>query len=529
MNELIPFIKSHRILCGVFLLLFLCVIIMGVLIVRELSVQNPTGGPADTDAPGTGAVTDAVTETVAVTDTETETAAVTEPPLPYYTAEGDAPYHPSTHIRDYFAPITDFSDTYRIYGAYPDTDSEAFNDYCKTTVTSLMSSVESTDTLREGGGVIVTVDYRLYLTRNVYCAVYTCKHTDTRNGDTDLSVIVLSYNVENDTVYAPLDRYDMTAASEPLAALIRAGYETAFDKCGLKVNTEFLDAVCTPDPSSFVNIAVDAENMYFFTAYNQSVIPELLCAAVPYSALTEYTWAAIEAEKLAQQLPERDPDEQIDYVELPTYDLSYAVPESEMVGDDYFDDAVFIGNSLIVGLQRTVPLNARYFASIGLNVSQVFTKELIPMTSGKTATISDALGTVEFSKVYLMFGINELGWGSIASFISYYGQIIDRVREVNPDALIYVQSILPINEEKWAKSRDFQSCINNYAVATFNQKIVEMCVEKDVAFVNVGEVLTDETGNLYPDATSDGIHIGGIFSTRWVEYLKTHTVRAQES
>jgi hypothetical protein len=241
--------------------------------------------------------------------------------------------------------------------------------------------------------------------------------------------------------------------------------------------------------------------------------------------MEEYTWAAIEAQKQASQPVEPDVPP-IVYPELPTYDLSAAVPESEAVGNEYFDDAVFIGNSLIVGLQRTVPLGARYFASIGLNVSQVFTKELVPMKSGKIFTISDALATVEFSKVYLMFGINELGWGSIASFIGYYGQIIDRIREINPDAIIYVQSILPINEEKWAKSRDFQSCINNYAVATFNQKILDMCVEKNAAFVNVGEILRDETGNLFADATSDGIHIGGTYATMWVDYLKTHTVSA---
>ena len=126
-----------------------------------------------------------------------------------------------------------------------------------------------------------------------------------------------------------------------------------------------------------------------------------------------------------------------------------------------------------------------------------------------------------------MFGINELGWGSIASFINYYGQIIDRVREVNPEAIVYVQSILPINEEKWARSRDYQSCINNYAVATFNQKILDMCVEKGAAFVNVGEALKDENGNLFSDATSDGIHIGGAYATTWVDYLKTHTVTEQ--
>ena len=32
--------------------------------------------------------------------------------------------------------------------------------------------------------------------------------------------------------------------------------------------------------------------------------------------------------------------------------------------------------------------------------------------------------------------------------------------------------------------------------------------------------------NLFADATSDGIHIGGTYAPMWVDYLKTHTVSA---
>lgn len=527
MHNVITAIKSRPVLCTVLALVLVGAVVMVSLIVSMMSSAQQTSynDPAVTDS---AAVTETSLETEALSEivTETETEAVTEEPLPYYAAEGDTPYYPSEHIADYFEPIRNFSEDYRIYAARPHSDSEAFNEYCEKTLTSMISSMESPATAREGGTTVVTVDYTLYLAKNVYSAVFVQKLTDTETHKITKSVVVLIYNVERNTVYAPLDLFDMTVASEPLAAKIRAGYEEAFRACALKVDEAFLDEVCTPDPSSFVNIAADAKNMYFFTVYGKAVLPEVLCAVVPFADMTEYTWAAIEAKRQAEQQAAQQPQNRVDYVDIPVYDMSAAVQESDAVGNDYFDDAVFIGNSLIVGFQRMVPLNARYFASIGLNVSQVFTKQIVPMTSGDTATISEALGTVEFSKVYLMFGINELGWGSIASFINYYGQIIDRVREVNPEAIVYVQSILPINEEKWAKSRDYQSCINNYAVAAFNQKILDMCVEKGAAFVNVGEALKDENGNLFADATSDGIHIGGAYATTWVDYLKTHTVSA---
>ena len=521
---MISFIRSHKLLVGGASVLFAAVVGLSILAVREM--QLPGSHPADSDQIlGSQTESDVQTEdtTAAPETTEPVTEAVTEPPVPFFPAVGDMDFYPDTHDADAFPTAWTIGAMHRVYAACPDTDSAAFNDYCERTVSSLAASVESAETAREGGSCAVTIDYKLYMTETVYSAVFTCCTHDTLNGSAAEEVIVLIFNTETESVYAPLDSYDMTVASQPLADLIRAGYKASFADHGLEADEAYLDTVCTPDPSSFVNIALDDKHMYFFTVYDGEGQPTLLCAAVLFDDMKKYTWEAIEADKLASQLP--PPDEDIIHIDIPTYDLSGAVPESAAVADSYFDDALFIGNSLIVGLQRAVPLNARYFASVGLNVSQVFSKELIPLTDGTTVTIADAIGRVEFSKVYLMFGINELGWGSITSFINYYAKIIDCIRESNPQAVIYVQSILPINEEKWAKSRDYQSCINNYAVATFNQKIVEMCNNKNVCFVNVAEVLTDETGNLFSESTSDGVHVGGVFSVRWVEYLKTHTVQ----
>ena len=521
MNEFLSFIRCRGVA-------FLCTALLLLSVMAVLSGCDSSDGKDPVDRTVTTLVsnvpgTDAAPETV-VTEaaTETETEAVTEPPVPYYDEMSDAMYHPSTHLDEYYVALPLFGKDHRIYAAYPQTDSKSFNDYCNTVISAMILADETPDTLREGGTNVISVDYTLYQSAGVYSVVFLHKQFDTAADTVTQSVTVLNYNISTDSFYAPLDIYDMTAAAEPLSSKIRAGYRASLQSYDLPADSLFLDDVCTPDPSSFVNIAVDADNLYFYVVYEKLSWSQLICATVPLRDMKDYTWESIEAKKQAEQ--QKQNFVPTDPADIPVYDLSYAVAESAAVGDDYFDDAVFIGNSLIVGLQRAVPLKAWYFASVGLNISQVFTKELIPMKSGSTYTVAQALETVEFSKVYLMFGINELGWGSITTFINYYGQLIDRIREVNPEAIVYVQSILPVNEEKWAKSRDFSSSINNVAVATFNQKILEMCMQKNVAFVNVGEVLTDETGNLFSEATSDGVHIGGKYAKMWIEYLKTHTV-----
>ncbi len=499
------FFAEHKKLIILLAVLLIAVGTVTGFLVREL--RRDPGEPVD----GTEQ-----TEETTVPITEEETTA---PPPHYYTEEGDAAYHPTAQTEDGVDAHINARPDHRIYTAFPVTNVPAFNSYCSGTVSQFATQAEGPATLREGGNTAVTVDYRFYRAEHVYSCVLTNRSVteDAEGGEREetLSVRVLIYDTETLSVYAPLDIYDVDSDYvTALAALMRAGYEADLARLGLPVDTAFLDETCRADPSCFVNIAMDDTCLYFYCVYTPADgVPVLLRSAVPFESMRRYEHV---------EFPE--PEEPVIPIEIPIYDISGAVPEREMVEDSYFDDALFIGNSLIVGLSRSVKLNATYFATVGLNVMQFFSKDLIPAGEDEKITMNEAIASVDFKKVYLMFGVNELGWGSISAFIDYYGRIIDRIREVNPSAMIYVQSILPVNEEKWAKSRDYQSSINNVSAATFNQKIVEMCNEKHAYFVNVAEVMTDETGNLFSDATTDGIHIGGIFSTRWVEYLRTHTL-----
>ena len=53
---------------------------------------------------------------------------------------------------------------------------------------------------------------------------------------------------------------------------------------------------------------------------------------------------------------------------------------------------------------------------------------------------------------------------------------------------------------------------------------MQLAEEKEVAYVNVAEAVTDETGKLPEDATADGVHLQPSSCKIWLEYLKTHTI-----
>ncbi|MDR1573449.1 MAG: GDSL-type esterase/lipase family protein [Clostridiales Family XIII bacterium] len=188
--------------------------------------------------------------------------------------------------------------------------------------------------------------------------------------------------------------------------------------------------------------------------------------------------------------------------------------------DDYFSDALFIGDSRTQGLLLYSNLsNAGYYAARGLTVEQVFKKAVVDFEGGKL-TVSEALGRRTFGKVYLMFGLNELGWNSAEKFIEQYGFVLDRVRETQPDAVIYVQAIMPVSA--WKSAED--PVHNNPNIDRFNAMILHLAAEKDAVFLNVGEGVADANGVLPDEASSDGIHLNKTYCIKWEAYLRAHEV-----
>lgn len=203
------------------------------------------------------------------------------------------------------------------------------------------------------------------------------------------------------------------------------------------------------------------------------------------------------------------------------YDYSKPVPASKRVNLDYFEDAVFIGDSRTEGfiLNNGLIADTNSYTSKGLNVSTIFSDKIINI-DGKKITIMEALEKTSFSKVYIMLGINETGWVYSNLFIKKYGEIIDEIRKINPNCTIYIQSILPVSQEV----SDEHSYIKNSKIDEYNSLIEKMANEKKVYYINVKEAVVNENDVLPEDAATDGIHLNKKYCEKWLEYLKNHIV-----
>ena len=137
-----------------------------------------------------------------------------------------------------------------------------------------------------------------------------------------------------------------------------------------------------------------------------------------------------------------------------------------------------------------------------------------------TQNLLDAAAGQECGKIYIMLGINELGWSKTKTFQDQYAKLIDRVREDHPEAKIVLQSIPPVSAKQEAK----KTYVNNARIAVYNEVIKTLAEEKECYFLDVAACLTGEDGFLPKDWNFDGIHLNPAGCRVWLGYLRTHSL-----
>ena len=190
------------------------------------------------------------------------------------------------------------------------------------------------------------------------------------------------------------------------------------------------------------------------------------------------------------------------------------------VDSSYFDDAVFIGDSRTVGLKDYGGLdNAVFYASDGMNVYDLWTEAFCEV-DGENVTLEEALSAQDFGKVYFQIGINEMGRGTVDGFMKAYTEAVEKIKELQPDAVIFVQGIMRVTKEKSEKDKIF----NNEGINLRNEKIAELADNRTVFYIDMNEAVCDEEGHLDASLTFDDLHLYGSKYGVWVEFLMSHGI-----
>ena len=198
---------------------------------------------------------------------------------------------------------------------------------------------------------------------------------------------------------------------------------------------------------------------------------------------------------------------------------SAVVPESSRVLNSYFDDAVFVGDSLTEGIKLyDIMSNATVLSYTGLGLDNIYTKEVITQEDGTSVSVMNALENAAPGKIYIMMGANSIGYDK-NTFSKKYGAIIDSAKQFHPDAIIYIESILPVTTTNKYK-------LDNQTIDEYNEVLMKLAEEKEVYYLDINSSLKNSEGALPTEASpADGMHFGATYYQKWFDYLKTHTVK----
>lgn len=250
----------------------------------------------------------------------------------------------------------------------------------------------------------------------------------------------------------------------------------------------------------------------------------------PSPAETVTAMAAVEVVPTEPEFILRDPEPTTGMVPLQTLEEVDAVEEeepwapvteSDPVEDTYFADAAFLGDSRTEGFRLYSGLKeGGYYCAVGATVESVFSKKVYG-PEGNKIPLLDALAKQEnCTKIYVMLGVNELGWAKVDVFTGQFTKVVERLRADHPEATVVIQSILPVSAKQDAK----KTYVNNQRINAYNEALLALAEELDCEYINVAEAVIGEDGCLKTDLTWDGVHLNIKGCKIWLEYLKTHSV-----
>lgn len=183
-----------------------------------------------------------------------------------------------------------------------------------------------------------------------------------------------------------------------------------------------------------------------------------------------------------------------------------------------YANSLFIGDSRMVGIKKFSGLEeGTFYADTGMSIYNVYRGEKVEGYPRKIK-LEDLLADADFDRIYVMMGINELGYHFDVTK-SHYDEFINFLREREPDAEIYLQANLHVT----AKSSARDSVHNNEGLDRMNEMLAEYVDGEHIFYMDINPMFDDENGALDSEYTGDGVHVKGKYHAAWLEWITEET------
>lgn len=193
----------------------------------------------------------------------------------------------------------------------------------------------------------------------------------------------------------------------------------------------------------------------------------------------------------------------------------------------YFNDAAFLGDSRTLGISDYAGLEgADFYCDSGMTIFKLLGEDGVTyQKTGKKVDLNQVLQQNQYGKIYIMLGMNELGYGNTQMYLKQYGEVVAQIREWQPDAIIYIMANLHVSEKKNNPETEF----NNININDKNAASALLANGTDIFYLDCNPLFTDENGFLNADLTFDGVHLYAQHYDVWRQFLLEHCVEGRKS
>lgn len=180
--------------------------------------------------------------------------------------------------------------------------------------------------------------------------------------------------------------------------------------------------------------------------------------------------------------------------------------------------SLFIGDSRTVGLKEYAQITkATFFSDVGMSVFSVQEKKIDVKGIGKV-TLKALLNKKKYDKIYIMLGVNEIGY-AYDKIIEKYGEVLDLLVKKQPDAAIICEANLHVTK----RGSEESDIVNNKRINKLNKRIQKLAAERGLYYLDANEMFDDETGNMSEKMSADAVHPLAKYYKKWGTWIEKET------
>ena len=171
------------------------------------------------------------------------------------------------------------------------------------------------------------------------------------------------------------------------------------------------------------------------------------------------------------------------------------------------NDVVFLGNSITDFNEWHELLQMPFARNRGISGDITFglLERLAEVTAGQP------------SKVFILAGINDIARNiPVPVILRNHQRIVERIKSESPRTMIYLQTILPVNNEFEPRGQFNKDA----AIKAVNDGLKKIAQQEEITLLDIHPHFTDKQGKLDRRFTYDGLHLNAAGYQHWIPLIR---------